>query len=345
VSQDLEGREEDTVPEPETPPKPRLLLHAGLFLATFLTTTATGAMDKHGTWTIAPIRDGLPYSLPLMFILLCHEFGHYIVARIHRVPASLPFFIPLPPGFGLGTLGAVIGMRKATTDRKQLIDVGAAGPLAGLAVAIPILVYGLMHSEVKPLATGLQEGNSILYAIIKWLVKGAWLPNSHNDVFLHPTARAAWAGLLVTMINLLPIGQLDGGHIASAYFGNRYNRFAERLRNLLLVGAVVVFFWVLYASHRELGSSWRFDIGSTIAFGGAFPWVIWFLLVGLMRRMTGNVNHPAVDDKPLPRSRRALFWLMVVTFVVVFMPVPQRPIYVGEPPPPAGPVSSASAAP
>jgi membrane-associated protease RseP (regulator of RpoE activity) len=317
----------------DEPPRSRPLLHAGLFLATFLTTTATGAIEAHGPsqWAIAPIRDGLPYSVPLMFILLCHEFGHYIAARLHRVPASLPYFIPLPPGLGLGTMGAVIGMRKVATDRKQLIDVGAAGPLAGLAVAIPILVYGLTKSEVAPLMTGTQEGNSILYAVIKWLVKGAWLPNSQTDVFLHPTARAAWAGLLVTMINLLPIGQLDGGHIASAYFGNRYNAFAERLRRLLPIGAIVVFCWVLYSTQRELGSAWRLEIGAFGAMVGSLFWLVWYGLVGLMRRMTGGMNHPPVDDKPLPRSRRALFWLMVVVFVAVFMPVPQRPIWVADP--------------
>jgi membrane-associated protease RseP (regulator of RpoE activity) len=324
------------------PPKQRPLLHFGLFLATFLTTTATGALEAHRGGGIAPIRDGLPYSLPLMFILLCHELGHYFVARLHGVPASLPYFIPLPPGLGLGTLGAVIGMRRATSDRKQLIDVGAAGPLAGLAVAIPILVYGLMHSEVGPLANGIQEGNSLLYATIKWVVKGAWLPNSQNDVFLHPTAHAAWAGLLITMINLLPIGQLDGGHVATAYFGNRYNRFAERLRRLLPIGAIGVFFWVLHATQREAGNAWRLEPGMFIAMNASLPWLMWFLMVGLMKRMTGGVNHPPVDDKPLPRSRRVLFWLMVVVFVGVFMPVPIRPILVGPPDQPADPPISAS---
>jgi len=322
-------------------PPPRLLLHAGLFLATLLTTTATGALSVHPSGDIAPIRDGLPYSVPLMFILLCHELGHYITARLYKVPASLPYFIPLPPGFGLGTMGAVIGMRRMASDRKQLIDVGAAGPLAGLVVAIPILVYGLMHSTVGPLVTGEQEGNSILYAIIKWLVKGAWLPNSQNDVFLHPTARAAWAGLLVTMINLLPIGQLDGGHIATAYFGNGYNRFADRLRRLLPAGALVVFLWVLYATQREMGSDWRLSLGMFTAVDGSLFWLMWFLLVGLMRRLTGGVNHPPVDERPLPRSRRALFWLMVVVFVGVFMPVPMRPIVVG--PPAAQPENSTAA--
>jgi membrane-associated protease RseP (regulator of RpoE activity) len=318
--------------EDEAPPKPRYLLHAALFLATFLTTTATGALEKHGL-DVAPIRDGLPYSLPLMFILLCHEFGHYIAARVHRVPASLPYFIPLPPGFGLGTLGAVIGMQRVTTNRKKLIDIGAAGPLAGLAVAIPILIYGLMKSHVGPLANGMQEGNSILYAVIKRLVNGAWLPNSQSDVFIHPIAKAAWAGLLVTMINLLPIGQLDGGHVATAYYGNGYNRFAERLRSVLPIGAVAVFVWVLHATRAEAGVAWRLGVGIEIAGLAAVPWLIWFVMVGMMRRMTGGVNHPPVDEKPLPRSRRALFYFMVLVFVAVFMPVPTRPIIVSAPSP------------
>jgi membrane-associated protease RseP (regulator of RpoE activity) len=337
-----DGRGEETNPGQDAP-KPRLLLHAGLFLATFLTTTATGALHAHHGAGIAPIGDGLSYSLPLILILLCHELGHYIVARRHGVAVSLPYFIPLLPGLGLGTLGAAIGMRDATTDRKRLIDVGAAGPLAGLAVAIPFMIYGLSQSEVGPrigvAAPGslvTMEGNSILYLLMKWIIKGAWLPNSQSDVFLHPTAYAAWAGLLITMINLLPIGQLDGGHIASAYFGNRYNRVAEVLRRSLPVVAIVVFFWVLYVVKGEAGAAWNLRAASLVAMAAAFFWVLWYLLVAVMRRMTGGVNHPPVDDKPLPRSRRALFWLMVVVFVAVFMPVPLRQVMVGAPgsPPP-----------
>jgi membrane-associated protease RseP (regulator of RpoE activity) len=133
------------------------------------------------------------------------------------------------------------------------------------------------------------------------------------------------------MINLLPIGQLDGGHVATAYFGNGYNRFAERLRRLLPAGALAVFFWVLYATQREMGSIWQLSLGMFVAGNAALPWLLWFLMVGLMRRLTGGMNHPPVDDRPLPRSRRALFWLMVVVFIGVFMPVPLRPIVVGPP--------------
>jgi membrane-associated protease RseP (regulator of RpoE activity) len=334
--------------------RPRLLLHAGLFLATFITTTAAGALFVHGQlggaagWVaILPISDGLSYSLPLMLILLSHELGHYVVARLHGVDASLPYFIPLPPSFGLGTMGAVIGMRNVTTDRKKLIDIGAAGPLAGLIVAVPVILYGLARSPVGPLvAGGLQEGNSILYALLKRGAKGAWLPDGHHDVFLHPTAWAGWAGLLVTMINLIPVGQLDGGHIAAAYFGNGYNRIAVRLHRILPLGAVAGFFWVLRQVRIEADGHWDQAIGVSIAIGAALPWLVWYLLIRIVRRASGDVNHPPVDDTPLPRSRRNLFWLMVAVFVMVFMPVPFRSTFVGGTAPPTPPAAvTASAAP
>ncbi|HET6284036.1 MAG TPA: site-2 protease family protein, partial [Polyangia bacterium] len=245
---------------------PRYLVNIGLFLVTFLTTTADGAIYLHGAregdgffgWgAIFPIADGLSYSLPLLLILVCHEFGHYFTARAYGVEASLPYFIPLPPSVGLGTLGAVIGMRNVTRDRKQLIDIGAAGPLCGLIVAVPVILYGLSLSAVGRLEmNGWQEGNSILYAVLKFVSKGEWLPGGGRDVFIHPTARAGWAGLLVTMINLLPMGQLDGGHIATAYFGNRYGRFATAVHRLLPVIALLVFGWVLHLVKDESGSRW-----------------------------------------------------------------------------------------
>ena len=322
----------------------RALLPAALFLATFLTTTASGALHAHGggdvPWwqllfpvaAIRPISDGLSYSVPLMTILLCHELGHYFTARAHRVHASLPHFIPLPPILGLGTMGAVIGMRRTASDRRQLIDIGAAGPLAGLVVAIPILIYGLSLSPVGPVHPGsLVEGNSILYAALKWGVKGAFLPGGGQDVFLHPTAYAGWAGLLLTMINLLPIGQLDGGHIAVAYFGNRYNRFARGLHRALPLVGMVVFAWVVIVVRGETAGSGRFDMGqaTAIALGGAMPWLVWWGMVAAVGRLGGSLDHPPVAARPLPASRRVLFWCMVIVFALLLMPVPMRQTLAG----------------
>jgi membrane-associated protease RseP (regulator of RpoE activity) len=319
---------------PAVRPRSPIIVHAALFLATFLTTTMSGAIHAHPNGDIAPINDGLSYSVPLMLILLCHELGHYFVARLHGVEASLPFFIPFPPWLGLGTMGAVIGMRRATTDRKKLIDVGAAGPLAGLCVAIPVILYGLSLSKVGPLMpSGELEGNSILYAFLKHASKGLWLPNAHQDVYLHPTAYAGWAGLLVTMINLLPIGQLDGGHVATAYFGNRYNAFARRLHAIMPLIGVGVFLWVRHLVRVEMGVHYSEATALRISLSAATPWVMWFVLVGLVRRLGGGVNHPPVQPRPLPASRKALFWLMVIVFVSIFMPVPMRESETGEAPP------------
>lgn len=317
----------------------RTLVPAALFLLTFLTTTASGAINLHPPveypwWqllfpvaAIRPISDGLTYSVPLMLILLCHEMGHYFVARIHRVPASLPHFIPLPPVLGFGTMGAVIGMSEVTADRRKLIDIGAAGPLAGLLVAVPIIIYGLSLSPVLPLHPPAQiEGNSILYAALKWLIKGAWLPDGTRDVVLHPIARAGWTGLLVTMINLLPIGQLDGGHVATAYFGNRYNRFARRLHQSLPLVALLVFAWGIAVVRHETRDTGRWTAAGAaqIALVSALPWMVWWGMVALVRRMSGTDDHPPVEVRPLPWSRRGLFWVMVVVFFSLLMPTPMR---------------------
>jgi len=340
-----------TPPATLTRRQPTGLLPGALFLLTFLTTTASGAIRMHPGaeipfWqllfpvdAIRPISDGLSYSVPLMAILLCHELGHYFAAKAHGVPASLPHFIPLPPLLGLGTMGAVIGMRQVTADRRKLIDIGAAGPLAGLLVAVPVIIYGLSLSPVAPLHPGgMQEGNSLLYALLKYLSKGAFLPSATEDVALHPTAFAGWTGLLITMINLLPIGQLDGGHIATAYFGNAYNRFARVLHRLLPMVATLVFAWIVVAVQHEVQGTQRATLDDIIAIAleGAMPWLLWWGMVRLVQRAAGSAEHPPVENRPLARSRRALFWLMVVVFALLLMPVPMRKTLAGVdvPPPP-----------
>src|SRR5258706_2900852 len=213
----------------------RWLLHGGLFVACCITTTIFGYMDRH------ELVDGFAFSGTLMGILLCHELGHYVVARRRGVEVSLPYFIPLPPIGTLGTMGAVIRMDKPIDNRAALFDVGAAGPIAGLVVAIPLLVVGL---ELSPLthsvAGGSQEGNSLLYALLKYAVFGRWLPGDGLDVQLHPTAFAASPRLLITLINLLPIGQLDGGHVTRAALGQRHEKWSRRLHLALPVVGLAV---------------------------------------------------------------------------------------------------------
>jgi len=211
-------------------------------------------------------------------------------------------------------------------------------------MTIPVIVVGLAYSKVGPLVPGgEQEGNSLLYALLKRLCKGEWLPNSERDVFLHPTLWAGWAGLMVTMINLLPIGQFDGGHIATAFFGNGYRHFARRLQKALPTFAALVFVWVYFAVRREMPSwSWNNRVFFTIALQAALPWLVWFFMTRLVLLFSGGQDHPLVDETPLPSSRKALFWVMVVVFASTFMPVPLRPTLASPASAPAGAEASAS---
>lgn len=283
----------------------RAALHLGLFAAACATTTSVG---------------GPVYAATLLGILLTHEMGHFVVARRHGIDVSLPYFIPVP--FALGTMGAVIRMRSPIPTRDALIDVGAAGPLAGLAVAIPLLVWGLVDSPVTPIAPGGSiEGNSLGYLLLKLVVKGRVLPGDGLDVQLSPMAMAAWVGLLVTFINLLPLAQLDGGHIAAAYFGERQERQARVLHPALGVVGLVVG-TMLFVEARVAGRAPLAAIAYALA--GAVPWAVWLLLVALMRRTTGGRYHPPVGEAPLSPRRRVLFWVMAGAFVLLFTPVPMR---------------------
>jgi membrane-associated protease RseP (regulator of RpoE activity) len=235
---------------------------------------------------------------------------------------SLPYFIPLPPWGTMGTLGAVIGMRAPIRDRNKLFDVGAAGPVAGLVVAIPLLVIGLSMSDVGPAKPDdAIEGPSILYMLIKYAMYGRWLPSGGVDVSLHPMAFAAWVGLLVTFINLLPIGQLDGGHIARAALGQTHERWSARFHiALLIVGLGVggVMFVLAHDAGRAFGASLSY------ASYGVIPWTVWAVMLGIMRRQGGEY-HPPVGDTLLDPARRLRAIGMLVVFVLIATPVPFRP--------------------
>ena len=312
----------ETDDESPAPVRSRPWLHVGLFALTCATTFAAGA--SFGP-SFDP-RGGLAFAATLMAILLCHEMGHYLVARHHGIDVSLPYFIPLPPFISLGTMGAVIRMRQPITDRNQLIDVGAAGPLAGLCAAIPLLILGLSLSPVEAPgpggAGGLIEGNSLLYIGLKYLVHGRYLPAPDGtDVQLHPIAFAAWVGLLITMINLIPIGQLDGGHIAGSYLGDRHERWSAWLHRLLLLVGLAVLAALSFEGHAG-GMGWGAAIER--ATWAALPWLVWALLLLVMRRMAGGIYHPAVGQAPLSPGRRRLVLAMAIVFLLIFTPVPLR---------------------
>lgn len=260
---------------------------------------------------------GASFAVPLLAILLTHEFGHYFAARRHRVPASLPYFIPAP-GLGLaGTFGAVISMRERIRSRDALLDIGAAGPLAGLVVALPVLVWGIAHSEVLPHAPGgyIQEGQSLLYLALKRLVVGE-IPAGH-DVWLHPTALAGWYGLLLTMLNLLPWGQLDGGHIAYALFGERHHAVARWFRHGLL--GLFALNVVSALAPILLGNSSR---PIELAIASSIFWLMWYVVLGVLSRVAGGAEHPPFEPSPLSRGRAFVGWLCLALFVLLFMPTP-----------------------
>lgn len=263
---------------------------------------------------------GWPFAVPLLAILLFHEFGHYIAARIHRVPASLPYFIPFPKLSPFGTFGAVIVMPKRIRSANALLDIGAAGPLAGMAVALPMMVIGLALSKLGPRSeTGfIQEGTGILYWVLKRLIHGPIAPD--QDVFLHPTALAAWAGFLVTFLNLLPFGQLDGGHVAYALFGERQNRAARYIVSFpLLMVAYNTLIYVAPIGLRALREGYEKQHWEPLS--TASVWVFVYLLLRLLRRFAGS-DHPPVDDPVLSPKRRIVAIATLALFVLLFMPTP-----------------------
>lgn len=307
---------------PATPKRARWPLNLLLFAATVWSVFEVGQV-WNGHADVPGWRgwvSGWPFAVPLLAILLCHEFGHYIAARIHRVPASLPYFIPFPKLSPFGTFGAVIVMPKRIRSANALLDIGAAGPLAGMAVAVPVMIIGLLYSNVGPRSESgfIQEGQSILYWLLKRLVHGSIATS--QDVFLHPTALAAWAGFLVTFLNLLPFGQLDGGHVAYALLGERQNRLA---RFAVFVPLVMVAFntWVHVRPIVLRGMREGFAQQSWLPVSAATVWISIFVLLWILRGVSG-ANHPPVDDPVLSPKRRIVAIATLALFVLLFMPTP-----------------------
>jgi membrane-associated protease RseP (regulator of RpoE activity) len=311
-------------PEEHEPPSPERnwRVNASLFVLTVLSVFATGGgvlgarFESFGELARA-LQSGWTFAVPLLAILVVHEFGHYIAARIHRVDASLPYFLPLPYLSPFGTMGAIIAMRGRIRSRNALLDIGASGPLAGLAVAIPVLVVGLSLSRVERISTGsyVQEGQSLLYLALKRVVLGP-IPDGY-DVWLHPTALAGWGGLLLTMLNLLPWGQLDGGHVAFALFGAKQDRYAKIFRAALL--PLFVYNAAVFILPIALGKSSQ-SYGHAI--GNSLFWLLWFVMLGVVARFSGGAAHPRTEPGTLSPIRRIVAAVTLLLFFLLFMPTP-----------------------
>jgi membrane-associated protease RseP (regulator of RpoE activity) len=264
-----------------------------LFGLTVLSCLFAGAQMVEGATTVNwHLPDGLPFAASLMAILTAHEFGHYLTARRLGSPTSLPYFIPMPVG-PFGTLGAFITMSVPPRNRRHLLAVGAAGPLSGLALAVPLLWLGLnlSHLELLPAGGYTALGNSFLLSGLTFLRFGRLLPSGGEDVFLHQVAFAGWAGLLVTALNLIPAGQLDGGHISYALLGRK--------------GARVVT-WIVIAALAGLSFLWT-------------GWLLWLALVLLFGRQQ---DMPLDDLTELTIGQRVFAATMFLVFILVFVPVP-----------------------
>ena len=303
-------------------------LHVGLFVATCATTFGV-FFSLFGGGVIGTVEDKLWgsafYAGVVMLILLSHELGHYFMARAHGVESSLPYFIPVPLGFG--TLGAVIRLKGRIPNRNALVDIGAAGPLAGLLIAVPMLFAGVALSHVEKMPEDLSAGlppslslinfasmfglwiKSLLFDtpvpewpqmeifgdnLLTWLavriIHGKLAPGT--DLFAHPVFIAAWFGLVMTMLNLLPVGQLDGGHLTHAWYGKKAESIGERIAAGALIMALLF----------------------------SASWLLWFFVV---TRFVG-VEHPPVvaPDEPLSRGRKIVVVITWVMTGLTFMPMP-----------------------
>ncbi len=249
---------------------------------------------------------GAPFAFTLMAILVVHELGHYFTARHYRAAVSLPYFIPFPLGFG--TLGAIILMRSSARNRNSLFDIAAAGPVAGLAVAIPAIVLGLAWSTVVPEPPGghFAFGDSMLTRALTYLRFGS-IPPGHM-VFTHPVADAAWAGLFVTALNLFPIGQLDGGRIAYALFGARHRAIGKAT-----VAALVALGAISFARGLHLS-------GGDVVFAVFFS-LNWFLVAALVSLLVGLHHSPPLDDvSPISAGRRVVGVVCLALLVLMIPP-------------------------
>jgi len=302
----------------------RYLLHLLLFLLTFITTTFAGVLWlNRDPFELTNFSLGLPYSISLLAMLSAHEFGHYFAARRYGVNTSLPYFIPIPviPPYMInpfGTMGAVIRMRSPLTTKKALFDIGIAGPIAGLVVTFCVLIYGFLtlpgkefiftvHPEYRLTGeipgTGFTFGNSILFwSLTKVFGSSGFVPPM-NEIYHYPFLCVGWFGLFVTALNLIPVGQLDGGHVLYALAGKGQGKIA-RVFFICLVIVGLSGFLPLFGSGVQTGT---------------LGWLLWAAILYFFIK----IDHPEIYDyTEMDASRKVLGWAVLALFVLIFPPIP-----------------------
>ena len=280
-------------------------INFALLIATILTTTLAGSLQWAGIYA-APLADifspnylfdcFLFFSLPLLAILGVHEMGHYIASKKHHVAASLPFFIPLPPPFILGTFGAFISTREPIPNRKSLLDIGVSGPICGFLIAIPVSILGLYLMQQNPIIPSAgSEGFIIIYPLLLEGL-GSFFSIPPNTI-IHPTMFAGWVGLFITALNLMPIGQLDGGHVIRALFKEK-SKYITWISIMLLLG-------------------WGFYVTYTTGYSG---WLIFLMFILFMI----GTQHPAPlnEFSPLDTNRKLIGVVALIIFILCIAPIP-----------------------
>ena len=320
-------------------------LHAGLFLLTLLTTIWAGAF-----WTGHPPRFdrmqtllndlgyGIPYSISLMAFLGTHEFGHFFASFYHRMRSTLPFFIPVPPLpflLSLGTLGAVIRIKDRIPGTNALFDTGVSGPLSGFVVALGLLVYGfthlppveylyMIHPEYRllggipslPPENTLYLGKNLLYVLLENILSPVYRPPMF-EMYHYPYLFAGWLGCFVTALNLLPVGQFDGGHIIYAMFGNKRHRTGSKtfllIITLLGIPSLVLILFELFMPGMPV------PLPESVT---TWSWPGWILWAVILSRLLGSGHPPTMNDHELSTGRLLTGWLAIIIFILCFTPVP-----------------------
>jgi len=362
----------------------RVLLQLGLFIITFITTTLAGAEWSYGRSIFAPdyswsdFLSGLEYSIPFLLILTVHEFGHYFAAKYHKVKVTLPYYLPMPPlPFSIGTMGALIRLREKVYSKKQNFDIGFAGPLAGFVAALVILFYGFTHlpepeyifqihpeyeqyglsyadyvyQNQKESIIDITIGKNLLFLFFEnFVADPARVPNPH-EIMHYPIIFAGFLSLVFTFLNLLPIGQLDGGHVAYGLFGFKLHRIVASIIFVAFLfyagigvvtprdGAESLLYWIpgsiafLYMALSGLGLPKRDTIMyALIMFAALFvlSWLYpnlqgysgWLLFGFLIGRFIGVQHPPSEIEEPLDTKRVILGWFCLLIFIICFTPAP-----------------------